>query len=113
MNSIVHSCNLDEVLVPMGALRKKHRRQCILTSRTTATPVVRGRNRLKQTTTNRLLAASASEPEDISRLQDDKRSLEQSLERHRKETEESHKYYVDAVKKSKDHWGKIKELHFG
>ena len=40
--------------------------------------------RAKQTTINQLLAASA----------DDKRSLEQSLERHRKEAEESHKYYA-------------------
>ena len=46
--------------------------------------------REKQTTINRLLSASASDPETISHLQDKKRSLKQSLECHCKEAEESH-----------------------
>ena len=54
--------------------------------------------RAKQTTINRLLAAAATDPSAISCLEDEKRSFEESLERHRHEAEESHKDYVEATK---------------
>ena len=54
--------------------------------------------RARQTTINRLLASAATDPSEISRLEDEKRSFERSLESHRHEAEQAHKYYIEVTK---------------
>ena len=66
--------------------------------------------RAKQTTINCLLAAAATDPSEISCLEDENRSFEESLERHRHEAEESHKDYVEATKKCGKEQAEITEL---
>lgn len=55
--------------------------------------------RAKQTTINRLLASASADAKEISRLEDEKKSLKQALECHRYEAPHAHKYYVDTTKK--------------
>ena len=67
--------------------------------------------RAKQTAIDRLLAAAATDPGEISRLEDEKTSFKQALERHRHEAEKVHKYYVEATKSCRAEWATITELH--
>ena len=64
----------------------------------------------KQTTLNRLQQAASSLPQDLERLDEEIKALQQSLENHRKEAEKSHDYYTDIVKKRSLKWKRIMEL---
>ena len=64
----------------------------------------------KQTTLNRLQQAAASLPEELQRLVDEIAAIQQSLANHRKESEESHQYYVDMTKKCNEKWKRVVEL---
>ena len=66
--------------------------------------------RAKQTTLNRLQQAAASLPEDLQRLEDEIKAIRQSLEIHRKESDESHNYYTEITKKCSEKWKRIIEL---
>ena len=67
-------------------------------------------SRAKRTTINRLLASASADASLISRLEDEKRAINQAFERHRHEAEQAHKYYVGTTKKCGDEWAEITEL---
>ena len=66
--------------------------------------------RTKQTTINRLKAAAASEAENIQCIEDEMKSVQQSLEQHRQEAQGAHKYFVDVTKRCEEEWKEIVEL---
>ena len=59
----------------------------------------------KQTTVNRLLQSCS-----IKKIEDEIKSLKQSLENHRQEAQGAHNYYLDVTKRCKKEWFEIGEL---
>ncbi len=64
----------------------------------------------KQTTINRLLQSSNADPDDVKKLEDEMVGVKQTLENHRQEALESHKYYTEVTALCKSEWEKIKAL---
>ena len=69
--------------------------------------------RAKQTTINCLKAAAASEESEMKKLDDEVKSLQQSLEDHRQEAQAAHEYFNDVTKKCEGNWNKIVLMHAG
>ncbi len=64
----------------------------------------------KQTTINRLLQSSNADPDEVKKLEEEMKDTKQVLENHRKEAQESHKYYIEVTKSSRNEWKEITEL---
>ena len=66
--------------------------------------------RSKQTTLNRLIQAAASTPEELEELEGELSSCKDDLEKHRKEANKSHEYFVEATQKCTTQFKRISEL---
>ena len=64
----------------------------------------------KQTTINRLRQAAASETEELIKLDDELKSLRQSLEDHRDEARAGHHHFVEVTEHCEKEWKIIIEL---
>ena len=64
----------------------------------------------KQTTINRLRQTAASETEELIKLDDELKSLRQSLEDHRDEARAGHHHFVEVTEHCEKEWKKIIEL---
>lgn len=64
----------------------------------------------KQTTINRLLQSTNANPDDVKKLEDEVAALKQTLENHRREAQESHKYYTEVIARCSNQWKEIAEL---
>lgn len=64
----------------------------------------------KQTTINRLLQSTNADLDEVKRLEDEVTALKQTLENHRKEAQESHKYYTEVIARCSSEWKEIAKL---
>ncbi len=51
-----------------------------------------------------------ADPDKVKKLEDEVTNLEQTLENHRHDAQESHNYYTEVVKHCKNDWKKIEKL---
>lgn len=64
----------------------------------------------KQTAINCLLQSTNADPDEVKRLEDEVTALKQTLENHRKEAQESHKYYTEVIANCSSEWKEMAKL---
>ena len=64
----------------------------------------------KQTTIYRLLQSSNADPGEVKKLEDEMKAIKETLETHRHDAQQSHKYYTEVIKRSTSEWEGITNL---